>query len=74
MQPIPLEECSVREHARDDSAFTVTHRGEALTVRAASARQGLQWVRAIEQGRQAALAAMSNRRASVSGLGSPLRA
>lgn len=58
-QPIPLEECSVREHARDDSAFTVTHRGEALTVRAASARQGLQWVRVIEQARQASLAAMA---------------
>ena len=71
-QPIPLEECSVREHARDDSAFTVTHRGEALTVRASSARQGLQWVREVEQGRQASVAGMSNMRASVA-VGSPLR-
>lgn len=65
--PIPLEECSVKQHPRDEAAFTLTHRGETLTVRAASARQAQEWTRVIEGARQKALKAMSERRVSLTG-------
>ncbi|GAA5912265.1 hypothetical protein JCM6882_005211 [Rhodosporidiobolus microsporus] len=60
--PIPLEESSVREHPRHDSDFIVTHRGEAIRVKADSPRVAQQWTREIEQARRSCLAAVTNAR------------
>ncbi|SCV75025.1 BQ2448_8054 [Microbotryum intermedium] len=60
--PIPLEECAIRDQARDDLAFVVAHRGDTINVRTSSARQCLLWTREIEQARKACLAAVQKRR------------
>ncbi|GAA5957438.1 hypothetical protein JCM21900_003306 [Sporobolomyces salmonicolor] len=60
--PVPLEESSVRERMRDESAFVVTYRGESINVRAETPRQALAWTRDIEQARRTCLAAVTNSR------------
>ncbi|GAA5879139.1 hypothetical protein JCM16303_001313 [Sporobolomyces ruberrimus] len=60
--PIPLEESSVRERARDALSFVVTYRGESINVRADSARVAVGWMKDIESARKVCLAAVSNSR------------
>ncbi|GJN92753.1 hypothetical protein Rhopal_005791-T1 [Rhodotorula paludigena] len=60
--PIPLEESSVRRHARDESEFTVTHRGEGIRVKAETPRLAVAWLRDIDEARKACLAAVESSR------------
>ncbi|GAA5869921.1 hypothetical protein JCM8547_008105 [Rhodosporidiobolus lusitaniae] len=60
--PIPLEECSTKEHPRNETDFIVTHRGTALRVKADNPRAATQWMRDIEQARRTCLAAVNNAR------------
>lgn len=62
LQPIPLEECSVRSHMRDSTEFTVTHRGDKIRVRAETPRAAATWVRDIDQAREACLRALDKAR------------
>ncbi|GAA5838700.1 hypothetical protein JCM9279_003832 [Rhodotorula babjevae] len=55
--PIPLEESSVRGA---DSEFSVTHRGEAIRVRAETPRQAQAWVREVGAARRACLEAVKH--------------
>jgi actin cytoskeleton-regulatory complex protein PAN1 len=61
---MPLEEVSIREHARDDLAFQIAYRGDSVNVRAASARQCIAWMEEVERARRTALVALQKRRSS----------
>ncbi|GEM10145.1 rho guanyl-nucleotide exchange factor [Rhodotorula toruloides] len=56
--PIPLEECSVRPHPRDNTDLVITHRGDAVRLRAENSRLAFAWVRDIDQARGVVLKAI----------------